>query len=57
MNTKNKQDQKKTQPQRTRQAQRPKKQSQHDQQGQNSNMLHGDLKHQDHEYPEMRLTR
>jgi hypothetical protein len=51
MNTKNKQDQKKNQRQKTRNGQGSKKQ------GQNPNMLHGDLKHQDHEYPEMRMTR
>jgi hypothetical protein len=50
MNTTTKQDQK-NQRQKTRQKERPKKP------GQNSNMLHEDRKHQDHEYPETRLTR
>jgi hypothetical protein len=50
MNTANKQDQK-NQRQKTRQKQRPKKQ------GRSPNMLLNDRKHQDHEYPETRLTR
>jgi hypothetical protein len=50
MNTTNKQDQKK-QRKKTRQKQGPKKR------GQNSNMLPDDRKHEDHEYPETRLTR
>jgi hypothetical protein len=50
MNTKNKQDQK-SQRQKTRQGQGPKKR------GQNSNMLRAERKHEDHEYPETRLTR
>lgn len=49
MNTK-KQNQK-SQEQKTRQKQEPKKQ------GQNPNMLQDDRKHQDHEYPETRMTR
>jgi hypothetical protein len=50
MNTKTKQNQK-SQQQKTRQKQEPKKQ------GQNTNMLHEDRKYQEHEHPEMRLTR
>jgi hypothetical protein len=50
MNTKNKQGQK-NQREKTRQKHEPKKRRQ------NSSMLHDDRKHQDHEYPEMRLTR
>jgi hypothetical protein len=50
MNTKNKQDQK-NQRRKTRQKQEPKKQ------GQKSNMLHEDLRNQEHEHPELRLTR
>jgi hypothetical protein len=50
MNTKNKQDQN-SQRQRAGEKPGPKKR------GQNSNALHDYLKRQDHEYPEMRLTR
>ncbi len=50
MNTKNKQDQK-NQRHKTRQEQVPKKQ------GQSPKMLQEDRKPQDHEHPEMRLTR
>jgi hypothetical protein len=50
MNTATKQDQK-NQRQKTRQKQRPKKQ------GRNASLLHDDRKHQEHEHPEMRLTR
>jgi hypothetical protein len=50
MNTKNKQDQK-NQRQKTQQKAEPKKQ------GQNRNMLHEDLRNQEHEHPETRLTR
>jgi hypothetical protein len=49
MNTKDKQDQK-NQRQKTRQKQGPKKRGQ-------TSMLPDDRKHQDHEYPETRLTR
>ena len=52
MNTKNNQNEK-NQRQKSRQEQSPKKQDQ------NSSMLRGNLKHQDHEqeHPETRLTR
>ena len=51
MNTKNKQDQKKNQRQKTRQEHGAGKQ------GRNSNMLREDLKFQEHEHAETRLTR
>lgn len=52
MNTKNRQDQKKSQRQQTRQEQGPKRRDR------NPNMLHGDsAKHHEQEYPEMRMTR
>lgn len=51
MNTKNKQDQKTNQRQKTRQQQGRKKQDQ------DPNMLHEGKQYQEHEHPEMRLTR
>ncbi len=51
MNTKTKQDQKTNQRRKTRQEQGPRKR------GENSHMLSDYRKHQDHEYPEMRLYR
>ena len=51
MNTKTKQDQKKNQRRQTRQEQGPKKR------GENSNMLSDHRRHQDHEFPETRMTR
>jgi|HubBroStandDraft_6_1064221.scaffolds.fasta_scaffold250553_3 hypothetical protein len=51
MNTKNKQDQKKNQRRQTRQEKGLKKR------GENSNMLSGYRKPQDHEFPELRMTR
>lgn len=50
MNTKMKQGSK-NQRQKTQQKQQPKKE------GRNPNMLHEDLRNQEHEHPEMRLTR
>ena len=50
MNTKNKQD-RKNQRQKTQQKLQPKKQ------GRNAKMLHEDMGSQEHEHPELRLTR
>jgi len=51
MNTTTKQDQKKNQQQKTRQKHGPNKPAQ------NSNMLHGGRKQEDHEHAETRMTR